>query len=451
MTDLLKNRQNSSKKLVALIDGEHYPGTNLDAINKLKKTFKGTFAGIIFLGGTEKLLSSNLDSFYGHKVIKISKLENDFIPALKTLSPDYVYDLSDEPVVNYMARAKIASYCLACRCTYMGPDFCFEHEAPLYGFTKPSLLIIGTGKRIGKTGVSSYIASLISKKRKVCILAMGRGGPAKPILLKGSNVKITPQYLLDISRKGMHASSDYIEDALFSKVDTVGCRRCGGGFGGKFFLSNISQGVKLCEKTNPDIIIVEGSGASVPPVKTDRCICLIGADQEWGSIAGYLGIYRILISDMVILTMCEEPVATGQKISTLEKEIRSVNPDIKIIKTIFRPEPLYPVEGKRVFMLLTAKSGAGNNIKQYLEKEYCCKVTGMSFNLANRDKLKEELQNYNDYDVLLSELKAASVDMVTEFAASNGKDINYMNNIPVITEGAGLFNDFIKDLETSAK
>jgi len=333
----------------------------------------------------------------------------------------------------------------------MGPDFCFEHEAPLYSFTKPSLLIIGTGKRIGKTGVSSYIASLISKKRKVCILAMGRGGPAKPTLLKGSNIKITPEYLLDISRKGMHASSDYIEDALFSKVDTVGCRRCGGGFGGKFFLSNISEGVKLCEKTNPDLIIVEGSGASVPPVKTDHCICLIGADQEWESIAGYLGIYRILISGMVIMTMCEEPVATGQKISALEKEIRSANPDIKIIKTVFRPKPLYPVEGKKVFMVLTAKSVAGNNIKKYLENEYKCTVTGMSYNLANRDKLKDELQDFNDYDVLLSELKAASVDMVTEFAASNGKDINYMNNIPVITEGTGLFNDFIKDLDTSAK
>jgi len=154
---------------------------------------------------------------------------------------------------------------------------------------------------------------------------------------------------------------------------------------------------------------------------------------------------------MVILTMCEEPMATGQKISLLEKEIRSANPDIKIIKTVFRPNPLYPVEGKKVFMVLTAKSGAGNNIKKYLEKEYNCTVTGISYNLANRDKLKDELQNFNDYDVLLSELKAASVDMVTEFAASNGKDINYMNNIPVITKGTGLFNNFIKDLENSAK
>ncbi len=444
--DLLKKRQNSSKRLVALIDGEHYPEINLDAINKLKKTFNGIFAGIIFLGGTEKLILQHLESFYGHRVIKINDLANDFIPAIKTLEPDYVYDLSDEPVVNYMSRMKIASYCLSCRCTYMGPDFCFQHESPIHSFTRPSLLIIGTGKRVGKTAISSYIAGLVSKKNKTCVLAMGRGGPARPQLIKGSKIKITPEYLLAISRKGLHASSDYIEDALFSGADTVGCRRCGGGFGGKFFLSNIAQGIKLCEKISPDIILVEGSGASVPPVATDKCICVIGAGQDWVSIAGYLGIYRILISGMVILTMCEEPVANNEKISLLENEIKRAKPEVKIVKTIFRPKPLYPLEGRKIFMVLTANCNAENNIKNYLEKTYNCSVTRISFNLANREKLKEELSGFSDYDMLLPELKAASVDMVTEFAFSHGKEINYVNNVPVIIEGKTLFDDFIKDL-----
>lgn len=449
MIDLLKSRQNSSKRLVALIDGEHYPGINLAAVEKLKKIFTGSFVGIIFLGGTEKLISGNLEEFYGHKVIKIGDLEKDFIFALKSLKPDFVYDLSDEPVVNYLSRMKIASYCLSCRCTYLGPDFYFEHEQPVYSFTKPSILIIGTGKRIGKTAVSSYLAGLLSEKKKVCILAMGRGGPAKPQLIKGSEISITPEYLLDISRKGLHASSDYIEDALFSGVDTIGCRRCGGGFGGKFFLSNIRQGISLCEKTNPDIILVEGSGASVPPVTTDYCICMIGADQSWESIVGYLGIYRILKSDIVFLTMCEQPLADNAKIDFLAGQIRKANPEAGIIKSIFRPKPLHPLNGRRVFVVLTAKSMAEENIKRYLEKEYNCTIARISFNLSNREKLYEELSKFTCYDMLLTELKAASVDMVTEFAFRHGKEINYMNNIPLIIEGMDLFKDFIKDLGIS--
>lgn len=446
MIGLLKNRSNSDKKLAALIDGEHYPQINLDAIELLKKNFKGSFCGVVFLGGTEKLMSEDLESFYGHKVIKINDLDTDFLKALDVLEPDLVYDLSDEPVVNYMVRMKIASYSFARKCSYMGPDFYFEYEPKTLKLAGRSLLVIGTGKRIGKTAVNSYLAKTFSAKRKTCILAMGRGGPKNPQIIKGSEIQITPDYLLSISRSGMHASSDYIEDALFSRVDTVGCRRCGGGFGGKFFLSNIAAGVKLCESLNPEITLVEGSGASVPAVITDRQVCVIGANQNWESIVGYLGLYRILTSDVVFLTMCEEPFADLPKIDFLVQQIRKAKPALKIIKSVFRPEPLHSIKDKKVFLVLTASSLIEEKISRYLEKEYGCKVVKASFNLANRQKLKAELEGFDDYDVLLTELKAASVDMVTEHAYRAGREINYMNNIPVIIEGAGELKDFIEDL-----
>ena len=446
MIGLLKNKSNSDKKLAALIDGEHYPQINLEAIELLKKNFKGSFCGIVFLGGTEKLIREDLENFYGHKVIKINDLDIDFLKALDVLKPDLVYDLSDEPVVNYMVRMKIASYCFARKSSYMGPDFYFEYEPKTLKLSGRSLLVIGTAKRIGKTAVSSYLAKSFSAKRKTCILAMGRGGPQKPQVIRGSKIEITPGYLLSISRSGMHASSDYIEDALFSRVDTVGCRRCGGGFGGKFFLSNVAAGVKLCESLNPEITLVEGSGASVPPVITDYQVCVIGADQSWESIVGYLGPYRILTSDIIFLTMCEEPFADLQKIDFLVQEIKKLKPSLKIIKSVLRPEPLYSLKGKKVFLVLTAKSQIEEKIRQYLEKEYDCKIVKVSFNLANRQKLKGELEGFDDYDVLLTELKAASVDMVTEHAYKTGREINYMNNVPVIIEGSKELNDFIENL-----
>ncbi len=447
MLDLLRTPQNINKKLSVIIDGEHYPQINLDAIRKIEKNHAGKITGLIFIGGTEKLIIDDLDKFFGYRVFKIGDLDSDLPKALKELKPEIVYDLSDEPSVNYEIRMKVASFCLAEACSYMGPDFYFEYEPKHLKPTMPSLLIIGTGKRIGKTAVSSYIANILNLKNKVVTLAMGRGGPPEPEIICNDENNLTPEYLLEISRSGKHASSDYIEDALFSSVTTVGCRRCGGGFGGKFFLSNIDEGMVIVERLNPEILIVESSGASVPPVKAERTICVLGADQEWASIVGYLGIYRILISDLIFLTMCEDPIASKNKVHQLIEEIFKVKPDAKILKSVFRPKPLYSINNKRVFLTMTAKKIIGRKISDYLEKQYNCKVVKLSFNLANRTLLKKELSDFNGYDVLLTELKASSVDLVTEFALSAGKEINYLNNIPVIIDGKDNLDNLISGLE----
>ncbi len=445
MLNLLRTLKNQNKRITILIDGEHYPQVNYDSIQLIKNNFSGTISGIIFLGGKEKLLFEDLEKFYGYAVFTINDLDIDFLRAIDLFEPDIVYDLSDEPVVNHRVRMKIASFCFSRCCSYMGPDFFFEYEPKELEFSMPGLLIIGTGKRVGKTAVSAYTASMLSGSNEVVIIAMGRGGPLKPQVIIGKENGLIPEYLLEMSRKGMHASSDYIEDALFSGVTTIGCRRCGGGFGGKFFLSNISEGVKTAEKLKPDLVIVEGSGASVPPVRTDRTVCIIGADQDWEDIIGYMGIYRLLISDIVFITMCEEPVADKGKIDFLTSRISGIKKEVKIVKSIFRPRPLYDIRNKKVFLVVTSKSMIRDKIKDYLEKKYDCKVVKISFNLADRQKLGKELSDFDDYDVLLTELKAASVDMVTEFAFKNNKSINYLNNVPVIIEGEEHFRDFINE------
>lgn len=349
MISLLKRKNNKGKNLTVLVDGEHYPQVTYDAVAMLKKIYPGNFKGIIFLGGTEKLVMSNLEDFFGEEVYTIKDIDIDFKAALEYFKPDIVYDLSDEPVVNYIIRMKIASFCLASKCGYMGPDFLFSYEIEDIHCIKPTLSIIGTGKRIGKTAISSYISKIYARQNvNVCVVAMGRGGPESPQIIRGDKIDITPEYLLDISNKGMHASSDYIEDALTSKITTVGCRRCGGGFGGKIFMSNIKEGIDIAVKLNPDLIIVEGSGASIPDVETDVSICVIGAGQSWENIIGYLGIYRIISADLIIITMCEEPLADRNKVVFLEKEIKKINPKAKIIKTVFRPQPLSDIGGKSV-------------------------------------------------------------------------------------------------------
>ena len=47
-------------------------------------------------------------------------------------------------------------------------------------FELPSIAVIGTGKRVGKTAVTTHLARLLARDRSVVVVAMGRGGPPEP-------------------------------------------------------------------------------------------------------------------------------------------------------------------------------------------------------------------------------------------------------------------------------
>jgi len=431
---LLQKRDNRGKRLIALVDGEHYPDVTRDAVRLLKRYFSGDFSGVVFLGGTEKMVLDDLEAYFEEKVFTIKDLDRDFCGALEFFKPDITYDLSDEPVVDYRARMKIASFCMFYGCSYMGPDFFFSWEKRDIKLAKKTISVIGTGKRIGKTAISSYMARLFSEEDiNVAILAMGRGGPEKPQLIRGDEVDIDSGYLLELNKKGLHASSDYIEDAMLSEITTIGCRRCGGGFAGRIFMTNLKEGARMADRLDSSLIIVEGSGASIPGIDTDRNICVIGAFQDWTSIVGYLGIYRIMLADMVILTMCEEPMADRKKIEMLESKVKKYNPGAVILRTIFRPKPLSNIKGKKVFLAMTADPIIRSNIEKYLEKEYGCTISRSSFNLSRRDELRKELASCPGFDTILTELKAAAVDVLTDYASKNKKEVSYIDNIPIVT------------------
>ena len=70
---------------------------------------------------------------------------------------------------------------------------------------------------------------------------MGRGGPEEPEIVHGEELEINAEFLLAQSEKGVHAASDHWEDALMSRILTIGCRRCGGGMAGEVFLTNMKK------------------------------------------------------------------------------------------------------------------------------------------------------------------------------------------------------------------
>lgn len=432
------------RKMICLVDGEHYIPVTKSALDTLDSIEYNEIVAVIFIGGTEKLREVSEEGIA--KKLKRAvyfgpnhhKIPYDLIDEkIREYDADVVMDLSDEPIVDYSKRFKIANVVLSNGIPYEGPDFKFyplgEHDV----LKKPSLKILGTGKRIGKTAVSAYAARVIHKNDyNPCVVAMGRGGPEEPEIVRGDQIKITPQFLMEQSDKGIHAASDHWEDALMSRILTIGCRRCGGGMVGEVFITNMVNGAKLANEVDADFVIMEGSGAAIPPIKTDKHVVLVGANQPLINIERFFGPFRIELADLVVVTMCEMPMTSPEKVESIEKFIKKINPKATVISTVFRPKPLEDVEGKNVLFATTAPDSVKDVLIEYLEDNYKCKVIGTTPHLSNRPLLQKDIEKYIDrVDVMLTELKAAAVDVATKDALNAGLEVVYCDNIPIVIDG----------------
>jgi cyclic 2,3-diphosphoglycerate synthetase len=379
-------------RALALIDGEHYAPVVRAALEELPYEFVAAHV----VGGTEKLRG---DSDYGVAVAE------DLDRALADLRPELVVDLSDEPVLGPKERFRFASRVLAAGLPYVGADFRFE-PPQLEPFPLPSIGIVGTGKRVGKTAITAHAARLYARDRKVVVVAMGRGGPPDPEV---ANVRPDVDSLLELSRSGRHAASDYLETAALAGVETVGCRRCGGGLAGAVSISNVQQGALMAVELAPDLVVFDGSGAAIPPVETGRRILVVNAQQDPDVVTGYLNDYRHRVSDLVVLTMAEE----GSGWERLRDCAAELGP--RVVATTLRPQPVELVEGRKVAFFSTAPESAHALLREHLQDEHGADVVHVSGSLADRATLQDELARVQA-DVFLVELKAAAIDIVAEAA-----------------------------------
>lgn len=449
------------KRAVALIDGEHYPNVVREALEELALNYE--LKAAVFIGGMEKIDTETVADAdrneYGVPVIFDDDPFRALAAAIDEYRPQTVVDLSDEPVLGYVERFRFASFSLAAGAEYQGADFTLLPPTLHKLSVKPSISIIGTGKRIGKTAISGYLAREISDSlagqgyvEGIVIVAMGRGGPTEPEVIPGREQRIGVRELLEISRQGRHAASDYLEDAALSWVTTIGCRRCGGGLAGMPFVSNVVEGARIAETLACDLVLFEGSGAALPPVKADRVICVAGADQPDDYLLGYLGTYRMLIADMVILTMCEEPMASAGKIARIVSGIREINPVAEVVTTVLRPRPAGDIAGRRVAYFTTAQGEVTGHIAAYLAETYGCTVDFVSSSLADRARLRRELESLpvDGVDVFLTEIKAAAVDVVAEEGERRGVEVVFCDNVPVETDGSGRLPELVAALAAGA-
>jgi cyclic 2,3-diphosphoglycerate synthetase len=335
-----------------VIDGEHYPNVVQAALRELPYEF--TCA--LLVGATDKLRDATPD--YGVPLV-------DDVPD----GVDVAVDLTDD------RRPELVAAFLAAGIPYVGADFRFD-PPPLHPFELPSIAVIGTGKRVGKTAVATHVARLLARERDVVCVAMGRGGPAEPELVAAPP---SVEELVARSRAGQHAASDYLELAALAGVRTIGCRRAGGGVSGAPVVSNVLEGARLAASLEPDVVVFDGSGAAIPPIATTARI-LVGRDP-----------FRERISDLVL-------------------------DDLRV-----RLEPAEPLAG-RVAVFTAAPA-----CTEHLEPVF------VSHDLARRDLLREQLAAL-DADTYLIELKAAAIDVVAEHALERGRRVVLARNEIVAPE-----------------
>jgi cyclic 2,3-diphosphoglycerate synthetase len=424
-------------RVVVLIDGEHYPPVVRGALAALAAEHEVLAA--VFAGGTEKI-GGRAEGAYGVPVIAGATVEAALAEAIRYCSADTVLDLSDEPVLAAADRFRLASVVLGLGVAYAGADFTFRPPMSELDLATPTLAIVGTGKRVGKTAVSAFIArTLTADARDVAVLAMGRGGPAEPELIRGDRVALTTADLLALAREGVHAASDGYEDAVMARVATVACRRCGGGLAGAVFFSNVAAGARLADGLGKELVILEGSGSAVPPVEADASVLVIGAAQGLEYVTGYFGPMRVRAADVVVLAGAEGPLASKEHIAAMTAAVRALSPDVPIVPVAFRPRPIAPVDGARVFFATTAPAVLVPSLAAHLEREHGCTVVGSSHHLSDRARLREDLaEAAGSYDVLVTELKAAAVDVVAEAGEAAGVPTVLADNVPFATDETDL-------------
>ena len=394
--------------VIVLLDGEHHPSVVRDAVETLGPV------GAVWCGGEEKVPREVLEDPVEHYGI-------DFDPdepredALRRLAPraDAVVDLADEPVLAAGAKLRLASLALHLGLAYETATESFDPPRfERLDFAGRVLAVIGTGKRTGKTAVAGHLARVLRERDHApAIVSMGRGGPPEPVIAPAD---LTLENLEALAAAGRHAASDYLEDAVLARVPTIGCRRVGGSLAGVPFETNVLAGAKLAATLEGvDTLILEGSGACVPPVEADATVCVVGDPRD---ALEALGPYRLMRADLVLAT----------------RDVPAELADLAggpVLGVRLEPEPAeeVPADARVAFF----STGAGE-------------VAGLdpvvaSRNLARRRELVADLDRAEreGCDVYLTELKAAAIDTVAVQARRVGARVVFVRN-RVVSDDAGL-------------
>ncbi len=176
-----------------VIDGEHYPPVVAAALAGLRRRYE--VVGGLFAGGREKLrggaaaaprLAAELglprldavDPRGGEVAVVLDAVR----AALAETGAEALVDLSDEPVIGYRERFLLMSAALAEGARYVAADTELRPQDFAAVAAMPALGVIGTGKRVGKTAVSGWLARRLDARLRAgaaaCIVIVVRWAAA---------------------------------------------------------------------------------------------------------------------------------------------------------------------------------------------------------------------------------------------------------------------------------
>jgi cyclic 2,3-diphosphoglycerate synthetase len=152
-------------------------------------------------------------------------------------------------------------------------------------------------------------------------------------------------------------------------------------------------------------------------------VLVVSAEQDPSLVSGYLNAYRILISDLVVLTMAED----GDGHDRVRREVEEVKPGIPVVSAVLRPRPRSSIAGQDVAFFTTAPPPVHVRLASQLRDIHGARSVAVFGSLADRARLRADLDG-TDADAYLVELKAAAIDVVAEAAAARGIEVVLVEN-----------------------
>lgn len=418
------------ERVICLIDGEHQPAVVREALDRTAEEHE--IAAVLFCGGEEKVGAGVFDdpsSHYGREVVIDGEDPAAALAGLaQAAGAEAVLDLADEPVVDAAFKLRLASVALHHGLAFRGPGLELrpQHYSPP-PFGAPSVAVIGTGKRCGKTAVAVHWARLLREAgRRPVIVSMGRGGPPEPELAR-AGTGLTE--LLELAASGRHAASDYLEDAVLAGVDAIGCRRAGGGLAGEVADTNLEAGARLAGGLDPGVVLFEGSGATIPAVEVDRTVCVTG-DRE--QALTHMGPLRLMRADLVVQFDGDD---------AFRDELAAVA-GAPVIRCRLQPvavEPL-PADARVAFFSTSKATG--------IEPE----PVVHSANLGRRAALQGDLERAaaEGCDTYVTEVKAAAIEVVAAEAGRRDARVVFCTNMPLPLDGEADLDEALLSLAEEA-
>lgn len=418
------------RRAVFLVDGEHHPPVTRAAIEALAEAGTEPVA-ILVAGGGEKLADPERAPDLGAPTTVPSWAEAALPEVLERHDPDVVIDLSGEPVVPPTRRHALAAIALAAGVPYETPGWRVRPPDMPPVTARSTVAVLATGKRTGKTAMSGAFARhAIARGREPTVVAMGRGGPPEPTELE-PGADLSRERLLEVVRGGGHAASDFYEDAVTSGARTIGCYRVGDGPAGEVGHTNVPDGVALALERPGDLLVLEGSGAALPPARPHSAALIVPATASPRDLAAGLPL-RMLLADVVLLSFAGPGSAAPDRLAAVREEVERLLSDLPeaarpnggprppVVPTDFRPRPLGDVSGRRIGLVTTASRAVNERMARSLEERFGAEVVASSGHLADRPRLREDLEAMEGIDAVLVELKAAAVDVVMQWADRRG-------------------------------